>query len=580
MIRVKRRYALIAVTLLLVNVLPISAQVRSMEMSVGLSGGVAKYYGEYTDDVFGALGEFGVTFSPIRHMTLGLQTTVGQVIWKVTPATMSKFPAYFGQNARIGGLYPGTLAEIEEFSQSRISLYDFTITANLLPDERIVPFVGAGIGVMTWSPTNFEQHTQLPNNANGVYDRFDFQFPLIAGLHIYMTEDLAFTARASYRITLTPYIDDIKTEAGGNDHLATLSAGLTYHFTGNRDPDEDGLNTEREKDLGTDPRQADTDHDGLRDGDEIVQYKTDPLRSDTDVDGLRDGEEIMDHGTNPLLPDTDGDGLPDGVEVMSHRTDPVNVDSDNDRLFDGEEVLRHKTNPLNRDTDFDGVDDPDELSCRYQTNPLKPDTDGDGIIDSMDPEPALKCIGCGGGGNIAPYQTPQQPPPPPPAPAPEPAPTPKAEPKPEPKPEPAPEPAATPKKRMSFSKDIRFIVDTDEFDMTQPETQKNLQELLTYMQNSCDDLQVMLEGHASSDGPPQRNKELSDLRARKVREWLLKQGVSPSKIRGAIGYGSSMPRVKEPTARDMKRMSKEEQESLRRQNRRIEVAVLKDCPTG
>lgn len=576
MTRVERRYALIAVTLLCVNVIPLSAQVRSMEMSVGISGGVAKYYGEYTDDVFGALGEFGVTFSPIRHLTIGLQTTVGQVIWKVTPATISKYPDYFGPNARVGGLYPGTLATIEDRSQSRISLYDLTVAVNLLPNERIVPFVGVGIGAMTWSPTNYEEHTQLPNNAAGVYKRFDAQFPLFAGLHIYMSEDLSFTAKASYRITLTPYIDDISTPANGNDHLATMSAGLTYHFVGDRDPDGDGINTEREKRLGTNPWLADTDHDGLRDGDEVIQYKTDPLRADTDVDGLSDGEEVMDYGTNPLMPDTDGDGLPDGVEVLSHRTDANNVDTDNDRLFDGEEVLRHKTNPLNRDTDFDGVDDPDELSCRYQTNPLKPDTDGDGIIDSQDPDPALKCIGCGGGTNIAPYQTPQSHPPAPPvpAPAPEPAPTP------EPASVPEPEPAAPTKKRMSFSKDIRFLINTDEFDMTQPETQKNLQELLTYMQNSCDELQVMLEGHASADGPPQRNKELSDLRARKVREWLLKQGVESSKIRGAVGYGSSMPRVKEPTASDMKRMSKEEQESLRRQNRRIEIAVLKDCPAG
>jgi len=575
-----RRCTLIVATLLFMNGMALSAQVRSMELGLGLSGGVAKYYGEYTDDVFGAMGEFGITFSPVRHLTLGLSTTVGQVIWKVTPATIAKYPDYFGANARLGGLYPGTLAAIEDRSQSRISLYDFTVAANLLPDERIVPFVGAGVGVMTWSPTNYEEHTALPNNSGEVYGRFDVQFPMFAGFHIYMTEDLAFTAKASYRITLTPYIDDISTAAEGNDHLATLSAGLTYHFTGDRDPDNDGLDIEREKAFGTNPRMADTDQDGLRDGDELIQYKTDPLRQDTDVDGLSDGEEVMDHGTNPLIPDTDGDGLPDGVEVMNHRTDPRNVDTDNDRLFDGEEVLRHKTNPLNRDTDFDGVDDPDELSCRYQTNPLKPDTDGDGIIDSMDPDPALKCEGCGGGGNIAPYQTPQQAPPPPPAPpAPPPAP-PAPAPAPEPKPEPAPEPPAIPKKRMSFSKDIRFILNTDEFDMTQPETQKNLQELLTYMQNSCDDLQVMLEGHASSDGPPQRNKELSDMRARKVKEWLLQQGVSPSKIRGTVGYGSSMPRVKEPSARDMKRMSREEQESLRRQNRRIEVAVLKDCPTG
>jgi OOP family OmpA-OmpF porin len=138
----------------------------------------------------------------------------------------------------------------------------------------------------------------------------------------------------------------------------------------------------------------------------------------------------------------------------------------------------------------------------------------------------------------------------------------------------APQPA---KKRTSFAKDIRFKVNTDEFDFDQPETAKNLNELLTYMQESCDELQVMVEGHASADGPAQRNKDLSDLRAQKVRQWLLEQGVPPNKVRGAVGYGSAMPRVKEPTPAQAKKMTKDQLEAIRRQNRRIEVAVLREC---
>ncbi len=134
-----------------------------------------------------------------------------------------------------------------------------------------------------------------------------------------------------------------------------------------------------------------------------------------------------------------------------------------------------------------------------------------------------------------------------------------------------------PKKRTSYAKDIRFKVNTDEFDFEQPETKRNLDELLTYMNESCDELQVMIEGHASADGPKERNKTLSELRAQRVREWLLEQGVSPTKIRGAVGYGSSMPRVPEPTAAQQKKMTKEQLETIRRQNRRIEVSVLKEC---
>jgi surface antigen/uncharacterized membrane protein len=56
------------------------------------------------------------------------------------------------------------------------------------------------------------------------------------------------------------------------------------------------------------------DLDGLTTGEEFAGG-TDPLRADTDRDGLTDGQEVNVHRTNPLLADTDGDGMADGVEV-------------------------------------------------------------------------------------------------------------------------------------------------------------------------------------------------------------------------------------------------------------------------
>ena len=171
------------------------------------------------------------------------------------------------------------------------------------------------------------------------------------------------------------------------------------------------------------------------------------------------------------------------------------------------------------------------------------------------------CCCCGGGGGAPAAAAPAA-----------------AEPGPEPEPaEPAPGPPAEPAARKSFSKDIRFKLNTDEFDFTQPETQQNLQELLTYMKEAPEGHEVIIEGHASSEGPPQRNKVLSDMRARKIREWLEQQGVEKDKIRGTVGYGSSMPKVIEPSPDEAKRMKKEEVEAIRKKNRRIEVHVLKDA---
>jgi hypothetical protein len=67
------------------------------------------------------------------------------------------------------------------------------------------------------------------------------------------------------------------------------------------DTDGDGLDDVRETDLGTDPKNWDSDGDDLSDGDEVIIWKTQPLNPDTDDDGFKDGEEIK-GGYNPVGP--------------------------------------------------------------------------------------------------------------------------------------------------------------------------------------------------------------------------------------------------------------------------------------
>ncbi|MGQ9592469.1 MAG: hypothetical protein ACUVYA_19485, partial [Planctomycetota bacterium] len=70
---------------------------------------------------------------------------------------------------------------------------------------------------------------------------------------------------------------------------------------GDADSDGDGLTNRREFELGTDPRNRDTDGDLLDDGLEVLVWGTMPLHPDTDGDLALDGAEVA-QGKNPLDP--------------------------------------------------------------------------------------------------------------------------------------------------------------------------------------------------------------------------------------------------------------------------------------
>lgn len=119
------------------------------------------------------------------------------------------------------------------------------------------------------------------------------------------------------------------------------------------DDDFDGLDNATECALGTDPRTADSDGDGLNDGLEVhyprICVASDPAdqvrpppscETDSDCSG---GSCV---GLDPRNPDSDGDGVPDGQE-----------DSNGDGTID---PSRGETDPRLIDTDGDGTPDNEE----------------------------------------------------------------------------------------------------------------------------------------------------------------------------------------------------------------------------
>lgn len=135
-------------------------------------------------------------------------------------------------------------------------------------------------------------------------------FPLIRGYMIVIALLILFLCALMMLCSLF-FIS--QNQASQRIRQQTQQANLTETFLAS-DVDGDGLSYQREQSLGTNPNVADTDADGLLDGEEILRYNTNPLNQDSDGDGIIDGSEVNDLNTNPNNRDTDGDGIFDNLD--------------------------------------------------------------------------------------------------------------------------------------------------------------------------------------------------------------------------------------------------------------------------
>ncbi len=704
------------------------AQSEGGRIGFGFNGGGVKYWGTFTDNQLWFGGDLFVRWNIINQISLQAGAGWAQLRYKNTPEIQAQHPEFYGLFGQNGFDKP------HEKSFSRISTYEAFLSWNILPKEKFVPYVFGGVGITNWNPT-YDDGKALPLNNGTTYEKQKVMFPFGAGFEMYLTDDFVFNGRGTVRMTGTSWLDGYdpvhdKKAADGDDIFMTFGAGFTYYVFGNADYDNDGVTNSRERELGTDQNNPDSDGDGLTDGQEVFTYFTNPLkadtdgdnltdydeifkhktqatRADTDSDGLNDGEELV-RKTNPLNPDTDGDGLLDGEEVSKYKTDPMKPDSDGDGLNDGDEGKKYNTNPVTADTDNDGISDGEEVNTtktnptltdtdgdglrdgdelkQYKTDPMKPDTDGDGINDgdevkqySTDPlkqdsdgdsisdgdelrkyktnalsddsdqdrlkdgdeinqyksdplkadtdadglkdgdevtqyktdllKPDTDADGLKDGDELSQYKTDPL----------------KSDTdgdtlsdgdevnrkskkdgvSPEPTNPLSPDsdsdsvrddvdycPLIAGKQNDDKTKngcpeppkigtktdfpEILFKVGTNNFNFDEPGTAGALAKLLAYVQQ-CEKLQVMLEGHTSSEGNPKKNQELSQMRADAVKDWLVKQGVKSEKIAGSIGYAATRPTVKEPTGKALKKMTKKQIDEIRSKNRRITVSVQHGC---
>ena len=640
------RFAFASLVLALSLVVTRSAIAQSFpgRLAFGVDAEGNKYWGNFTDNQFWFSGDAFFRYNILDWLSAHIAFNGGQLRMKINEQDITSYPQYFGPlgNGVGTGVYPNTGGRVnrEETNAVRHLGWQAMLSVNLFPTQRFVPYVIGGIEFLNFEPRNLNQQLALPNNLNAVYSKNVVGEVAGMGFELYVSDNTAVVGKGLLHFTGTDYLDDfsnpIPSAGHAEDLFATFGVGLSYYIFGNLDSDHDGLTDAEERDIyHTDPYNPDTDGDGLSDFDEVRKYHTDPLKADSDGDGLTDREEIMTYHTDPLNADSDGDGLKDGAEVKSYHTDPSNPDSDGDGLKDGEEVSTYHTDPLKADTDGDGLKDGDEVHKystsptkmdsdgdglsdgdevqKYHTNPTKADTDGDGLSDGAevsqyhtdplkvdsdgdglndgdevqkyhtDPTKAdtdgdglsdsdeilhthtdpLKADTDGDGINdkadkcpliagVAPDGCPPKP----------------------------------PVNTVTNFPGVLFIVNTDNFDMTVPGTLDALNRIKALI-DQCADLRVEIEGHASGEGDPKHNQELSEMRAARVKSWLILQGVDSNKIVRTIGYGSSRPLVPEPEPtkvihRHGKRVvvkgaTPEQVEAARKQNRRIAVKVVQTC---
>ncbi len=401
------------------------------------------------------------------------------------------------------------------------------------------PFFYFGFGALHYSVVDLPQayEYQSPQQKDVKKDGWTGVIPAGIGAQFPLSQTLLLEVSGGISYSLTENLNYYKINETPYDAYLTLGVGLIFQRNrGASDDDKDGLTLDEEETLGTDPNRADTDSDGLNDGDEVNKYKTNPLNNDSDGDGLKDNDEIYIYKTNPLKGDTDNDGLLDGEELNIYKTNPNDADTDHDGLNDGEEINTYKTDPLKADTDHDGLKDGDEVDT-YKTNPIVSDTDGDGVKD---------------GDEVIKYKT-------------------------------------DPTKRDTDGGTIDdgievnrgtnpndpnddvvkigvpivlegITFESGKYDIT-PESEQVLQKALKTM-TTYPDIEVEISGYTDNVGSASRNLTLSQNRAAAVKGWLVSHGVDETRII-AKGYGSENPIVPNDSPEH------------RRKNRRIEFKRIR-----
>ncbi len=478
------------------------AQTIDKKWNVGLHGGINQYSGDLgngfykTDMPFFANGGFSITRYLAGHFDLNLFATKGAIGYNPSPGVFRVGISTATLNARFNIIGPQYGVRPYVFLGGGIALFDKDLEFTEKKLDYIAPSFGGGI--------NFRLGKSVMLNLNEAF--------------LYSNTDKR---------------DGVV--GNENDMYLMHTVGLTFNFGSKNDADKDGVSDYKDKCNDT-PAGVAVDNTGCpldADGDGVADYQDEcPAVSgpkelfgcpDTDGDGIVDkNDDCPDVKGLPAFsgcPDTDNDGVTDKNDRCPNDAGSIELkgcpDADKDGVADLDDKCPNTkagykvdVSGCTMDNDNDGlVNEEDDCPDKAGVLALKgcPDTDGDGVSDKYDRCPALK-------GTIENKGCPEM-------------------------------TVEEVKKITNIASRIFFETNSDVLKVA---SLSQLDELAVILKK-YEEANLLIEGHADSQGEDDFNLTLSQKRTESVKAYLMGKGIMESRLT-AIGFGETKPIADNSTA--------------------------------
>jgi hypothetical protein len=371
--------------LLLPNSLPAQAAAKWL---FHIKGGPSLYRGDVSKETLGTLEGKSLSWGAGVH-------------YRLTDHFLLGASAHQGELRGADANYTFDPYRLERDFEFYTAYWDAAIDIRYLPwiDNPLQPYAGLGIGGVFFDPdasllgnTHLDLADFIKQDIDSPVETPAIIVPLSLGLSYRFSSLLASQLDFTYKLTDTDFLDGISFSGNPNDqdHYGHLTLGLVLQL---------GLH------------QADIDEDGIPDEEDECPYKPGSSRTggcpDSDNDGLRDSDDQCPLAAGIIdlygCPDTDQDGTADPYDRCPALAGPPESlgcppkDTDFDGTQDHLDDCPLEPGPPARrgcpaiDTDQDGLLDEDD-HCPQHYGPLLfdgcPDSDGDGIEDIKDACPS------------------------------------------------------------------------------------------------------------------------------------------------------------------------------------------------